>query len=138
MKLDIQKLKQAAQKATQGQWIVESQDCRWNVTDAEGVQVALAQQRTATRDDPKQADRTANAEFIALANPENVQVLISQRDELLTALEKYEQAFGEMFAQCCSNPVYDAWGKPVEALNTLSEAHFIAGKAITHIKGGAE
>lgn len=86
MKLDIQKLKQAAQKATQGQWIVESQDCRWNVTDAEGVQVALAQQRTATRDDPKQADRTANAEFIALANPENVQVLISQRDALLSAL----------------------------------------------------
>lgn len=63
--------------------------------------------------------------------------LISQRDELLTALEKYEQAFSEMFAQCCSNPVYDAWGKPVEALSTLSEAHFIAGKAITHIKGGA-
>lgn len=67
-----------------------------------------------------------------------IEHISAQRDELLAALEKYEQAFGEMFAQCCSNPVYDAWGKPVEGLSTLSEAHFIAGKAISHIKGGAE
>ncbi|MCL0588031.1 ead/Ea22-like family protein [Klebsiella pneumoniae] len=76
-----QSLKSAAEKATQGQWIVESQDCRWNVTDAEGVQVALAQQRTATRDDPKQADRTANAEFIALANPANVLALVEELEK---------------------------------------------------------
>ncbi|WP_024556627.1 hypothetical protein ACP26F_17675 [Franconibacter pulveris 1160] len=60
-----------------------------------------------------------------------------QCDVLLVALEKYEQAFEEMFAQCCSNPVFDAWGKPVKGLSTLSEAHFIAGKAIAHVKGGA-
>ncbi|SXZ03432.1 BAR domain-containing protein [Klebsiella pneumoniae] len=66
-----------------------------------------------------------------------VEGLKAQRDQLLAALEKYEQAFEEMFAQCCSNPVYDARGKPVQGLSTLSEAHFIAGKAITNIKGGA-
>ena len=87
-----QSLKAAAEKATQGQWIVESQDCRWNVTDAEGVQVALAQQRTATRDDPKQADRTANAEFIALANPANILALVE-------ALEKAQQRIAELEAQ---------------------------------------
>ncbi|WP_236061677.1 MULTISPECIES: hypothetical protein [Klebsiella] len=60
-----------------------------------------------------------------------------QRDDLLAVLEKYELAFDEMFAQCCSNPVYDAWGKPVEGLRTLSEAHFLAGRVISSIKGGA-
>ena len=90
-----QSLKAAAEKATQGQWIVESQDCRWNVTDAEGVQVALAQQRTATRDDPKQADRTANAEFIAMANPANVL-------DLVEALEKAQaiNAAAEKLVRC--------------------------------------
>lgn len=128
MKLDIQKLKQAAQKATQGQWIVESQDCRWNVTDAEGVQIALAQQRTATRDDPKQADRTANAEFIALANPENVQVLISQRDDLLAALEDViamARSLGDVQSEYIEEAVSEFIEGDIEDL-------------ITSIKGGAE
>ena len=128
MKLDIQKLKQAAQKATQGQWIVESQDCRWNVTDAEGVQIALAQQRTATRDDPKQADRTANAEFIALANPENVQVLISQRDDLLAALEDViamARSLGDVQSEYIEEAVSEFIEGDIENL-------------ITSIKGGAE
>ncbi|QZE12044.1 hypothetical protein [Klebsiella phage vB_KpnP_ZX1] len=128
MKLDIQKLKQAAQKATQGQWIVESQDCRWNVTDAEGVQIALAQKRTATRDDPKQADRTANAEFIALANPENVQVLISQRDDLLAALEDViamARSLGDVQSEYIEEAVSEFIEGDIEDL-------------ITSIKGGAE
>lgn len=130
MKLDIQKLKQAAQKATQGQWVVESQDCRWNVTDAEGVQIALAQQRTATRDDPKQADRTANAEFIALANPENVQVLISQRDELLAAIVALLPLVEDHNDR---GPYGEEWQS-----DELIKAIDTARSSISRAKGGAE
>ncbi|MEF4800008.1 hypothetical protein U9687_00580 [Escherichia coli] len=79
--------------------------------------------------------RNVASEVIALV--EQKRAIKGQHDELLTALEKYEQAFGELFAQCCSNPVYDAWGWPVEGLSSLSEAHYLAGKAIARTKGGA-
>lgn len=52
-----------------------------------------------------------------------------QRDELLAALKLYEQAFDAMFAQCCSNGIKDAWGKPVDC-TLLNEAHCAAGSAI--------
>ncbi|MNH36465.1 hypothetical protein D3C79_972560 [compost metagenome] len=52
-----------------------------------------------------------------------------QCDKLLAALQKYEEAFHLMFGQCCSNGIFDAWGKRVNC-TTLNEAHELAGKAI--------
>lgn len=72
--------------------------------------------------------RNVASDVIALV--EQKRATDAQHNELLAALKKYEQAFDEIFAQCCSNPVYDAWGKPVAGLSTLSEAHYLAGKAI--------
>lgn len=79
-----QSLKAAAEKATHGQWLVTEQDCRWNIDDENGRAIAIAQQRKPIRDDYKQAERTANAEFIALANPANILALVE-------ALEKAQQ-----------------------------------------------
>ncbi|MFW7689696.1 ead/Ea22-like family protein [Klebsiella pneumoniae] len=79
-----QRMKAAAEKATHGQWLVTDQDCRWNIDDESGRAIAIAQQRTPIRDDYKQAERTANAEFIALANPANILALVE-------ALEKAQQ-----------------------------------------------
>lgn len=52
-----------------------------------------------------------------------------QSDMLLSALQKYEEAFDLLFGQCCSNGIFDAWGKRVNC-TTLNEAHYMAGKAI--------
>ncbi|HBY6914498.1 TPA: ead/Ea22-like family protein [Klebsiella pneumoniae] len=87
-----QRMKAAAEKATHGQWLVTEQDCRWNIDDESGRAIAIAQQRTPIRDDYKQAERTANAEFIALANPANILALVE-------ALEKAQQRNAELEAQ---------------------------------------
>ncbi|WNL63657.1 hypothetical protein ST4_099 [Aeromonas phage ST4] len=50
-------------------------------------------------------------------------------DATLAALQKYEEAFDLLFGQCCSNGIFDAWGKRVNC-TTLNEAHELAGKAI--------
>ncbi|HBT0294233.1 TPA: ead/Ea22-like family protein [Klebsiella pneumoniae] len=84
-----QRMKAAAEKATHGQWLVTEQDCRWNIDDESGRAIAIAQQRTPIRDDYKQAERTANAEFIALANPANILALVE-------ALEKAQQKIDEL------------------------------------------
>ncbi|GKX60179.1 DUF551 domain-containing protein [Leminorella grimontii] len=68
----IKSLRKAMGNATPGPWAVVNQDCRWNIDDLSGNGVAITQQRVSIRKDPKQVERTANAEFIALANPENV------------------------------------------------------------------
>lgn len=60
-----------------------------------------------------------------------------QRDQLLAALEMYEVAHLDLFSQCCSNPVTNAWGKQVN-MTKLNEAHEAARKAIAAAKGGAE
>lgn len=129
MSYNIQKLKQAAQNATQGQWIVEDKDCPWNVTDAEGGQVALAQQRTSHRDNPKQTDRTANAEFIAQANPANVLDLIRQRDELLAALVA--------LVADCDTGERGPDGKQRGVAMPRKEPIWAAHAAIARAKGGA-
>lgn len=59
-----------------------------------------------------------------------------QCDKLLAALQKYEEAFHLMFGQCCSNGIFDAWGKKVNC-TTLNEAHYLAGKAIKSTKDDA-
>ena len=84
-----QRMKAAAEKATHGQWLVTEQDCRWNIDDESGGAIAIAQQRNPIRDDYKQAERTANAEFIALANPANILALVE-------ALEKAQQKIDEL------------------------------------------
>lgn len=56
--------------------------------------------------------------------------------ELLAALRKYEAAFEGLFAQCCSNPITDAWGKQVDT-TLLNEAHELARAAIK-AQGGAQ
>jgi hypothetical protein len=52
-----------------------------------------------------------------------------QRFELMAALRKYEDAWEDMFAQCCSNPITNAWGKQVN-LALMNEAHEAARSAI--------
>lgn len=64
---------------------------------------------------------------------EELAKLFAAAPDLLTALQKYEDAFGDMFAQCCSNPITDAWGRPVNMLK-LNEAHYLAGNVIKELK----
>lgn len=58
-----------------------------------------------------------------------VEALKASHGQMLAALQKYEEAFDLLFGQCCSNGIFDAWGKPVNC-TTLNEAHELAGKAI--------
>lgn len=46
-----------------------------------------------------------------------------------SALVKYEEAFDGLFISCCSNGVFNAWGKPVNC-TALNEAHDMARKAL--------
>lgn len=62
-----------------------------------------------------------------------VEALKTSHDQALAALQKYEEAFDLLFGQCCSNGIFDAWGKPVNC-TTLNEAHELAGKAIKSTK----
>lgn len=62
---------------------------------------------------------------------------IQQRDQLLAALEKYEAAFDSLFVQCCSNPIWNAWGGQID-LSLLNDAHHDARVALAAVKGGAE
>lgn len=56
-------------------------------------------------------------------------------DRLVSALEKYEAAFDDLFGQCASNPITNAWGKEVN-LSLLNEAHQAAGSVLREVKGG--
>ena len=57
---------------------------------------------------------------------------------LVEALDKYEFAFKELFAQCCSNPVTNSWGKPV-SMAALNNAHaFASSRLAAHRKQGGE
>ncbi|MGL4460247.1 MAG: hypothetical protein ACRCUB_17975 [Plesiomonas shigelloides] len=55
-------------------------------------------------------------------------------DVLLEAVQKYEAAFNAMFAQCCSNGIFDAWGKPVSCL-PLNDAHATSDRALKLVTG---
>jgi hypothetical protein len=90
-----QSLKAAAEKATHGQWLVTEQDCRWNIDDESGRAIAIAQQRKPIRDDYKQAERTANAEFIALANPANILALVEALEKAQQRIEELESDLSE-------------------------------------------
>jgi hypothetical protein len=67
----------------------------------------------------------------AEGRPNHLTIVTAQSDDLLAALKLYEQAFDRMFAQCCSNGMKDAWGKPVDC-TLLNHAHYAAGKAIAN------
>lgn len=62
-------------------------------------------------------------------DPSGLGVAHRQHDAMLAALQKYEEAFDLLFGQCCSNGVFDAWGKRVNC-TTLNEAHEMAREAI--------
>ena len=47
----------------------------------------------------------------------------------VAALRLYEAAYENLFAQCCSNPIKNAWGKEVN-LAKLNIAHEAAGRAL--------
>lgn len=54
-------------------------------------------------------------------------------NDVVDALKLYEKAFEEMFSQCLSNGIRDAWGNPVNC-TLLNEAHCEAGKALRKIE----
>lgn len=47
----------------------------------------------------------------------------------VAALRLYEAAHEDLFVQCCSNPIKNAWGKDVD-LSKLNIAHEAAGRAL--------
>lgn len=76
-------------------------------------------------------DEIAETGLRLYANGEQSELamLREQRDALLAAVEKYEIAFDGMFAHCCSNGVYNHWGRPLDC-SALNEAHRLGEKAI--------
>ena len=67
--------------------------------------------------------------YVAHLSAPNPDRLIAQNARLREALTKYEAVWGELFAHCCSNGVFNAWGKafPCDGLN---EAHYFASKVL--------
>lgn len=74
----LDELKAAALAATPGPWLIADENTPWNILDAIGFDVAISQQRTTVHHNPKQTDRTANAKFIAAANPAAVLALLAE------------------------------------------------------------
>lgn len=59
---------------------------------------------------------------------------MSSQDEIkpsdaVAALRLYEIAFSDLFSQCCSNPVYNSFGKEVN-MRLLNEAHLRATRVL--------
>lgn len=89
--LQLQLLEQAAKRATGGFWTVNNpNETKWNVYDQHGNDIAIAQQVRSLTDDPKQEERTANAQWIALVSPKNVMLLTEQVHSLLKRVEELE------------------------------------------------
>ena len=83
------------------------------------------------------AETLANAERIidcvnacaGIADPAaEIAELKRQRDELLAALNKYEEAFDGLFDRCGSNGVFNHWGSRIDCTK-LNEAHELSSNA---------
>jgi hypothetical protein len=55
---------------------------------------------------------------------------------VLAALQAYEEAHAHLFAQCCSNPVRNAWGNEVD-MTKLNHAHELAQRVLRGEPGPA-
>lgn len=53
------------------------------------------------------------------------------------ALRAYEAAWDDLFGQCCSNPITNAWGKQV-SVDKLNDAHQLAQKALRAAPAAAQ
>lgn len=98
----LSELKSAALAATPGPWLITDENTPWNIEDATGQQVAISQQRTNTRQNPKQTDRTANAIFIAAANPAVVLALLAEleaKDKRILELDYLRLSACEVFKE---------------------------------------
>ena len=78
--LNKQALREAAEKATQGQWVVEFDDEVYSTNGVNNEQIAMVFSENEARD----------AEFIAAANPATVLALLDELDELDAANELVE------------------------------------------------
>lgn len=56
------------------------------------------------------------------------QLGVASQAPAVDALRAYEKAQEDLFGQCCSNPVFNAWGKQVD-MTTFNEAHRLASIA---------
>ncbi|WP_228299227.1 hypothetical protein [Klebsiella pneumoniae] len=91
---EVLALKQLVSGASQGSWHQEFEhDCPWNIVDENGVQIAITQQRTPVRDNPKQTDRTANAAFMAAASPTAVTALFELTEALHQERESWRVSY---------------------------------------------
>lgn len=91
LRLDLDLLEQAGNKATSGSWTTENpSETKWNVYDAEGNDIAIAQQVRSLKEDPKQEERTANAQWIAIASPKSILELTNKVRALLDRVEELE------------------------------------------------
>lgn len=77
-----EKMAAAALRATPGEWFAEG----FIVDDGIGADIAVVSRRTPTVINPEQFDRKANAAFIAIANPLNV-------EKVTAALKSFHAAF---------------------------------------------
>lgn len=59
----------------------------------------------------------------------------AQRGQLVSALQKYEEAFDDLFGHCCSNGIFNAWGAIVDC-SLINEAHSLAGSVLSKMKEG--
>lgn len=55
--------------------------------------------------------------------------MTQENRELMKALQAYEEAQSDLFGQCCSNPVFNAWGKQVD-MTKLNHAHMIGSRLV--------
>lgn len=53
----------------------------------------------------------------------------STRSELLKALKMHKEVFDELFGHCCSNGVFNAWGKPFDCTK-LNEANCVTERLL--------
>lgn len=102
----IQKLKDLALLASPGRWTTENEhQGKWNIYDQEGNDLAMTHQLVPIPQDPKQMTRTANAEWIAAANPADIMALVEELEQAQLKLEL--AGFAKVHG-----PVYVTWQYP--------------------------
>lgn len=103
--IDIKAIKVAAEAATPGDWAVADTGVGFEVNDANGNQIAQAQQQPGDQRTANER-RRANAKHIATANPAAVIALCDEVERLQQQLAIYEQhgvtcqTFGHKLTGC--------------------------------------
>jgi len=94
-----QRIKEAAEKATQGEWELHSSNSWWRIGTTEKDGSIVRPTNHLLDDHPDLAAREADLEWIALASPANILALLAEKDAEIERLTEELQAIDAVLAR---------------------------------------